>query len=94
MDQEKIKSFLGGLGISQSGRMEDDSYVIVLPNSNAYSKVYTILDKSDQTDLDIDKINMDENASSMTYLSDDFDITLTADFDNDSYTMELKEAKD
>ena len=94
MNQEKIKSFLDGLGINQPGRMENDSYIIVLPNSNAYSKVYTILDKSDQMDLDIDKINMDENTSSMTYLSDDFDITLTADFDKDSYTMELTEAND
>ena len=81
MNLEKIKEFLSQLGITQEGVEQENKYIIDLGDSNAYYRVYTILDKSELVDLDIENISMDVEQSTMVYLSDDFDLTLNANFD-------------
>ena len=85
------EEFAKHLGITKEGSYVDDVYVITLSGSNEYSKVYTILDKSDEVDLDTDEISLDVKNSLMVYLADDFDIKLTADFDADIYTITFEE---
>ena len=46
------QEFAKQLGITQEGSYVDGVYVINLEDSNEYSRVYTILDKSDLCDLD------------------------------------------
>lgn len=93
MNLEKIKEFLSQLGITQEGVEQENKYIIDLGDSNAYSRVYTILDKSELVDLDIENISMDVEQSTMVYLSDDFDLTLNANFDENRYTLTIEEAE-
>ena len=93
MNLEKIKEFISQLGITQEGVEQEDKYIIDLGDSNAYSRVYTILDKSELVDLDIENISMDVEQSTMVYLSDDFDLTLNANFNENKYTLTIEEAE-
>lgn len=88
------EEFAKQLGISGDGDYVDNKYVINLANSNEYSKVYTILDKSELVDLDVDRINLDVSSTLLVYLADEFDIELKSDFDNDVYTVSFEDAKD
>lgn len=94
MEMNKFVDFLTKLGISQEGVEQGDKYVIDLGDSNTYSRVYTILDKSELVDLDVENISMTEEESTMIYLSDNYDLTLSANFENNKYTLTIEEAKD
>ena len=85
------EEFAKHLGITKEGQFVDNVYVISLDNSNEYSKVYTLLDKSDELDLDIEKISLDVKNSLITYLSDNYDVKLVADFDENIYTVTFEE---
>ena len=87
------QEFAKQLGITKEGSYVDGVYVITLDSSNEYSKVYTILDKSDLCDLDVEEINLDVQNSLMVYLADEFDIKLQANFDNDVYSVSFEEVK-
>ena len=88
------EEFAKQLGIDKKGSYVDDVYVITLENSNDYSRVYTILDKSELCDLDVEEINLDVQNSLLVYLADDFDIILKANFDTDDYSVSFEEVKD
>lgn len=94
MDKKAIEGFLTGLGIKElfDSSSSDDEYTIDLGDSDSYSRVYTILDKSNKVDLDADSTTMDENGTSLTYLGDDWDLTLSANFDSNSYVLTVREA--
>lgn len=94
MNLEMIKNFLNKLGISQEGVESEGKYVIDLGDSNAYSRVYTILDKSELVDLDVENMSMTEEESTMIYLSDNYDLTLGANFNDNKYTLTIEEAKE
>ncbi len=80
------------IGINEVGTNVDGAYVIPLKDSNAFSRVYTLLDKAEGIDLDSDESTLSESATVLVYLSDDFDIELRADLDNNSYTVSFKSA--
>jgi len=94
MNLDKIKEFLTQLNITKEGKLEGNKYIINLGDSNAYSRMYTILDKSELVDLDIENISMNEEESKMIYLSDDYDLTLDANFNDNTYTLTIEEAND
>lgn len=73
---------------------KDNSYIIRLKDSNDYSKVYTILDKSDGFDLDVDKILLNEDVSEFIYMCDNYDVKLIANLSEDKYKVIIEEAKD
>ena len=87
------QEFARELGIAQEGSLVDGVYVVPLKDSNEYSRVYTILDKSDKCDLDTEEISLDTQHSLMVYLADEFDIKLQANFDTDSYSVSFEEVK-
>ena len=87
------QEFAKQLGITKEGSYVDDVYVITLDDSNEYSKVYTILDKSELCDLDPYEMSLDFQNSLMVYLADEFDIKLQANFDTDTYSVSFEEAK-
>lgn len=88
------QEFAKQLGITKEGNYVDGIYVITLDNSNEYSKVYTILDKSNLCDLDVDEITLDVQNSLMVYLADNFDIKLKANFDTNTYSVSFEEVKE
>lgn len=93
MDTEKIEKLLKELNIDKTGKVQDEQYVIVLDDSNEYSRVYTKLDKYEGADLDPEEMVMSDSSSIMIYLTDDFDITLKADFNEDRYYLIIEEAE-
>lgn len=88
------EEFAKELGINQPGNYVDGVYVISLNNSNEYSKVYTLLDKSDLCDLDVEEISLDVQNSLLVYLADEFDIKLQANFDTDTYSVSFEEVNE
>jgi len=87
------QEFAKQLGITKEGNYVDGVYVITLDNSNEYSRIYTLLDKSNLCDLDGEEISLDVQNSLIVYLADDFDIKLKANFDNDVYSVSFEEVK-
>ena len=90
---DKLQALLKSLNITKEGKMSNNKYLITLDNSDEYSRMYTNLDKNADTYLDPEGMIMSSSTSLMTYLTDDFDITLKADFDNDKYYLIIEEAK-
>ena len=88
------QEFAKQLGIQQEGNYVDGVYVIQLKDSNEYSKIYTILDKSELCDLDTEEISLDVQKSLLVYLADDFAIKLQANFDTNSYSVSFEEVTD
>ena len=89
-----VEEFAKQLGITQEGSYVEDVYVIPLKDSNEYSRVYTLLDKSNLCDLDGEEINLGVQNSLLVYLSDDFDIKLLANFDTDTYSVSFERASE
>lgn len=90
---DKLEKLLTDLNIKKEGKMSGESYIVVLDNSDEYSRMYTALDNFDGAFLDPEGMIMSDSTGLMTYLTDDFDITLRADFDNDKYYLVVEEAK-
>lgn len=83
-----IRKVLQELGIEERGNYsKDDSYVVDLPNSDEFGKIYSKLDKNDDVEYLEDNSLLTVNNASMYYRYDDIQITLIADFLNDEYKV-------
>lgn len=91
---DEMKDFANELGIRQEGQTEDGSYVIELADSDEYSRAYSLLDKSDKVDLDGEAALVFEKMSELTYLGDDFDVRLVANFTDDVYKVIIEKAEE
>lgn len=85
-----VDELINSIGLPE-GELRDNVYTITLEDSDDYSRAYTKLSNADIVNLDIDNIKLSEHETVMTYLADDYDIVLTANFDDDYYTIELRE---
>ena len=72
---------------------DDGAYVVTLSGSNEFSKLYSLLDKKADADLDQQAVMMTEDVTILVYLTDDFDITLKADMKNKRYTLTVERAE-
>lgn len=93
MDKEKLNKLLSDLNLTGKGKESGDKYVITVKDSNELSKLYTLLDKYEDADLDPEGMIMSDKSLVMVYLTDDFDITLKGDLDKDVYNMIIEDAK-
>ena len=88
-----MKEYLRKLGLNLDGEYIEDSFVAVIKDSNAYGKVFSILEKAE--DLDIMEQNqvVTADGSSLLYesISEDYIINLIADFENDIYQIVITE---
>ena len=84
-----MENFLKELGINKEFTKQGDKLVISLEDSNEFSKMYTLLDKSPLVDLDVENIELTSELNTLVYLGDEFDITLKADFKDDVYLLEI-----
>ena len=82
-----MEEFAKQLGIEEPGELIGDKYVIPLMNSDEYSKVYTILDKSDLVDLDGTATLVTDKVSELKYVGDEFTVKLDANFTDDFYRV-------
>lgn len=93
MDKEKLNKLLSDLNLTGKGKESGDKYVITVNSSNELSKFYTLLDKYEDADLDPEGMVMSDKSIYMVYLTDDFDITLKGDLENDKYSMIIEDAR-
>lgn len=87
-----MDKFIKDLGITYSGSFENnDSYVIDLVDSNEYSKVYSILDKSDKVELDTETILVSDKLSEIIFRDDKYEVKLLANFVDNVYKVVVSE---
>ena len=90
----EVEDYLKSINIPYTGEISNnDSYVIDLPSSNDYGKVYSILDKSEDLDLLDDNQVVTEQGSSLIYESDstNYMVNLIADWDSNKYQVVINE---
>ena len=87
-----VEELANNLNLPQ-GELIDDTYLIVLKDSNDYARTYTKLSNSDILTLDDDYINLGTDNTSIAYFSNDYYIVLSANFVSDEYTVEITEVE-
>ena len=89
-----LEKFLSGIGIDQVGHYtKSNAYVIDIEDSDEYGKVYSRLDKCEDLVEDEDSSTMNIHTSNIIFESDDYQFTLIADFDQDTYKLVCKELR-
>lgn len=83
-----MDEFLKKVGINKSGEYsQDGSYVVDIDDYDEYGKFYSILDKSDLVDEVVESSQLTIHTTSLLYMSDEYQISLLADLDNDQYKL-------
>ena len=88
-----MEEFLKELGITKQGRKNENGfYVIDIDDSDEFGKIFSKLDKSDLVDEDEESSSITLDSANITYLGDDYTITLMGDFENDTdYKLVMRE---
>lgn len=86
-----MEEFLNEIGIKANLQKSDsNTYTMDISNSNMYGKIYSKLDNSDLVEEDIESSQITYDTSSIQFTSDEYLITLLADFDEDTYKLTIK----
>ncbi len=87
-----MEEFLESIGIYDIGEYDKkNTYVIDIDNSNEYDKMLNKLEKSDKLDVDDESCLMTIHNASTQFTSDDYIVTILANFDDDTYKLTVKE---
>lgn len=87
-----LEKFLKDIGITQIGHYtKSNSYIIDIEDSDEYGKIYSRLDKCEDLIEDEDSSTITVHTSNIVFESDEFQFTLIADFDQDTYKLVCKE---
>ncbi len=84
-----VEELLNKLNINLTGNQSKNSYIIDIPNSDEYGRIYSKLDKSDIVEEYEENQMITEQGSSLMYevIDEDYIINLIADFDSDRYQL-------
>lgn len=88
-----VKEFAKEIGLEQDGYQDGVKYIIELVDSNEFSRVYTLLDKSELLDIQEDATLLTDKVGELIYLSDDYDVKLVGNFISDIYRVVITEGK-
>lgn len=88
-----VKEFAKSIGLEQDGYQDGAKYIIELVDSNEFSRVYTLLDKSELLDIQEDATLLTDKVGELIYLSDDYDVKLVGNFISDIYRVVITEGK-
>ncbi len=87
-----MEEFLSEIGIHEKGSLNSDgNYVIDFESSEDFSKAFTKLDRYEDLDETEDSSIVNSSVSNIIYTNDNYIITLSADFDNDKYSLVMQE---
>lgn len=87
-----MEELLQSLGIKEEPNESNNGvYVIDIKDSNEYGVYYSKLDRSPLLDEDEESSNVTLDGSTIVYRSDDYILTLVADFASDQYKLTIKE---
>ena len=90
-----MKEFLKKIGIQYEGTLTDDNtYEVIIPDSNAYSKVFSALEKSKEVLEVEDDSAFDLENNTLYFETESYDIELNADLNEDKYSLVIKEKVD
>lgn len=83
----EIEQFLDSMGIQNKGASQDGAYVIDIDGSADYAKMYSILDNSDDLELDENSVTMNENSVDLFYDGEEYTCELIGDLKNNKYRL-------
>ena len=86
-----MEDFAKELGIRKGGSLKGTQFIIDLDDSDEYSRVYTILDKSKLVDIVQNKTVITEDRSELVYEGDEFTVQLIGDMKNNRYQVIIEE---
>ena len=87
-----MNELLKQIGIdAEPVKAEDGNYNIDIEDSNEYGKYFSKLDKSDLVEEDQDASSVNFENSSIQFVNDEYTLTLIADFENDTYSLNIRE---
>ena len=87
-----MEELLQQLGIKETPNESNNGiYVIDIKDSNEYGVYYSRLDRSPLLDEDEESSNVTIEGSTIVYISDDYTLTLIADFASDQYKLTIRE---
>ena len=92
-DDADFEKFAKGIGIDFPGEVVNGRYVIPLMDSDEYSKVYTLLDRSGDVELDEGSTLVTDKVSELTYSGGGFDAKLDANFPDDFYRVVISRSR-
>ena len=70
---------------------DNGSYNIDIKDSNEYDRYFSKLDKSDLVEEEQDASSVNFENSSIQFTNDKYTLTLLADFENDTYSLNIRE---
>lgn len=87
-----MEKFLKQLGIDLSLHKNDDNDLSAeIKDSNEYGRIFSKLDRSDLIEEDQECSTVTFENSNIQYVNDEYTITLIADFENDTYSLHIRE---
>lgn len=87
-----MEELLQKLGIKETPKESNNGVsVIDIEDSNEYGVYYSKLDRSPLLDEDEESSNVTIDGSTIVYISDDYTLTLVADFASDQYKLTIRE---
>lgn len=86
-----MKEFLKGLGITATGEFtKNGAYVVDIRDYDEYSKYFSLLEKSDLEEVQ-DTAQITIHTTNVTFTSDQYQLVLQADLDEDMYKLVVTE---
>ena len=86
----KIEEFIEQLKLPQGSYNDTGDYIVRLNNSDEYMKYYNRISASELLTLDEERTSSsDRKYMTIVYVSDEFDVILDANMDEDYYTIEV-----
>ncbi len=70
---------------------KDGSYVVDIYDSDDFGRVYSLLDNNKNVEELDDSSLLNQHSANISYLYDDYQLTLIADFDEDLYKLVVTE---
>ena len=87
-----MEELLRQLGIdAETVKGENGSYNIDIEDSNEYGRYFSKLYKSDIVEEEQDASSVNFENSSIQFTNDQYTLTLLADFENDTYSLNIRE---
>ena len=87
-----MEELLRQLGIdAEPVKGENGSYNIDIEDSNEYGRYFSKLDKSDIVEEEQDASSVNFENSSIQFTNEQYTLTLLADFENDTYYLNIRE---
>lgn len=83
-----MEELLKKIGITEKGEYtKDGSYVVDIIDYDTYGKFYSLLEKSDLVDEVQDTSQITLHTTNVTYASEEYQVVLQADLDEDLYKL-------